>query len=73
MDTSETLAPVIERLDQRNHIMPARLDLSRHHGEWVAQIIADPLNEPVVTRGPDIASALARLSQHRIDWRRVRR
>jgi hypothetical protein len=73
MDTSDRLAEIIERLDQRAHIMPARLDLSRHDGEWVAQIIADPLYEPVVAHGRDITSALAQLSRHRIDWRRVRR
>ncbi len=73
MNTSDTLAEIIERLDQRAHILPARLDLSRHGGEWVAQIIADPLYEPVVARRRDITSSLAQLSEHRIDWRRVRR
>ncbi len=69
---SGRLAEIIEQLDQRAHVMPARLDLSRHQGERVAQIIADPLYEPVVGRGPAIPSALAQLLEHKIDWRRVR-
>lgn len=70
---SDELAQIIERLDERSHVTPARLDLCREGGEWVAQIIADPLYEPIVGRGAQIAFALAQLLEHKIDWRRVRR
>ncbi len=70
---SDELAALIERLDQRPHVTPARLELSRLNGEWLAQIIADPLHKPIVGRGPYIAFALAQLLEHKIDWRQVRR
>ena len=64
---------LLERLDERAHLTPARLEISRVEGEWVAQVIADPLYQPVVGRGPFIEYALAQLSECKIDWRRVRR
>lgn len=70
---SDELASMLDRLDQRSHVCPARLELSRDGGEWVAQIIADPLHTPVVGRGPYVAFALAKLLGQKIDWRRVRR
>jgi hypothetical protein len=70
---SDDLAAILDRLDQGVHVTPSRVELSRDNGEWVAQIMADPLHEPIVGRGPYMDFALAKLLEHKIDWRRVRR
>lgn len=73
MNSSEQLAEILDRLDTRPHVVPARVELSREDGEWFAQIIADPLYQPVVGRGKYIGWALGDLCTNKIDWRRVRR
>lgn len=77
---STLLAPVAEalqRLDQRRHVSPARLELSheRSTGVWVAQIIADPLRRPLVGTGEIPETAIGRLAGHidALDWRKVKR
>jgi hypothetical protein len=69
------LGEVIARLDRRRHILSARLDLALGDRCWVAQILADPLYQPLVGKGDTTADALVDLHAQTtgIDWRRVRR
>ena len=66
---------VIARLDRRRHILSARLDLALGDRCWVAQILADPLYQPLVGKGRTTAEALVDLHAQieGINWRRVRR
>ncbi len=71
----EHVAATLARLDERRHGCSARLEVSREGGQWVAQVIADPLCKPVAAGGASPADAIRSLTLAlgRIDWRRVRR
>lgn len=71
----DVIAAALDRLDQRVHVTPARLELSHEMpGRWLAQVIADPAMMPMSAWGNSPHDALAGLAGvvERYDWRRVR-
>lgn len=72
VEALDVVEDVLRRLDRRRHVVPARLEVSRHSGRhWLAQVMADPLLIPLAATGISPADAICSLAERVVEenWR----